>query len=142
MTSTSVVSVRRRMARVSVVLVLLLPLATCTRWQKVYSGVEYSPDGNTLKIASAGSCGCVTLQNRSDEPLTLYSSLHDGYIGSLVLKKDEMARVRYDWAGPLGDDFYEIVAMRGPAAAPTLAAPLRNFLVAQGVHHATSATRP
>ena len=133
MTRTSVGGARRRMAYVSVVLVLLLPLATCSRWQKVYYGVQYSNDGTKLQVASPGSCGCVTLQNRSDETLTLYASLHDGLVGSLVLKADEMARVRYDWAGPLGDDFYEIVAARGPAGSETLAAPLRNFIAAEGV---------
>lgn len=132
MTKTSVGGVRM-VRRVSVLLVLLLPITTCTRWQRVYYGVEYSNDGSRLQVASPGSCGCVTLQNRSHERLTLYASLHDGVAGSVVLKPSEMVRVRYDWAGPLGDDFYEIVAVRATPGAPTLATPLRDYLAAEGV---------
>jgi hypothetical protein len=132
---------RRVMAIVGIALALL-PLTTCTRWDRIYSGVQYSADGSRLHLASSGACGCVTLQNRSAEPLTLYASLHAGLAGSLVLMPRELARVRYDWAGSSGDDFYEIVAVRqGPGTTQTLATPLSDFVAAAGVTETTCESR-
>ena len=121
--------VNARGRRGVVLMVLVLALAGCARREHVYGGVQYSADGKRLMLASHGACGCVT-QNKTNRPLTLVATLHAGPTGSMILAPEDIQRVRFDWAGPDGDDLYEIVAV--DPESEILLTPLSDYVAFAG----------
>ena len=84
----------------------VLASASCRRYETIWSGAEFTDDGK-LELASEDPlCGCLTIANTSGGELTLRSRFEGTTLGTLVIKTDERATYRYDWAGPDDDDVY------------------------------------
>jgi len=102
---------RRIIARAVALVCLVAALASCARRQKVHHGVRVVDGGLRVRVASLGSCGCVTFRNRnSEEAIELTSSFNGSTIGSQVLRPNQSVRVRFDWGWPDGEDAYDVVA--------------------------------
>jgi hypothetical protein len=104
---------RRIVVHIGALLCLLTAFTSCARREKVHHGVEVVDGGMRLRVASLGSCGCVTLQNKTKEPreaIALVAAFKGAGIGVQVLEPDKSVRARFDWAGRDGDDVYDIIA--------------------------------
>jgi len=95
-----------------------LKLDSAVNYQTIWAGAEVNTDENWIEVAAPEpDCGCLTLRNRSVDPLEVRASFFGTPRGSTVLQPGELTRVRFDWAGPLAEDRYQIQAF-GPDGAP------------------------
>ena len=79
------------------------------RYQTVWSGAAFDESGRTISLAADEPlCGCLILKNFSDRDIMLRSMLHDNELGLQVLPRSTTLTVRFDWAGPNGDDIYTL----------------------------------
>ncbi len=89
-------------------LLAVVMLAGC-RYQTVWSGAEYDHSGQNIRLAADEPlCGCLVLKNVADRDLMLRSMLHGNELGSQVLPRSTTLTVRFDWAGPNGQDIYRL----------------------------------
>jgi hypothetical protein len=103
-------TVRALLARTC--LLLALAAAGCMRYETVWSGVQWTDDGEGLELASdPGLCGCVTIVNKSDRPLTLRASFGPIHVGRAKLAPGQSITARFDWAGDRADQTYVIDAV-------------------------------
>jgi hypothetical protein len=90
---------------------LVLLLASCFRYEEVWSGVEIFDRGGRVRLAAdSGFCGCVTLANKTDRPVLLHARLDGSLTGSAALQPRERITVRFDWAGDTTKHAYVIEA--------------------------------
>lgn len=91
---------------------LLLALAGCMRYETVWSGVQWTDDGEGLELASdPGLCGCVTLINKATRPVTLRASFGSIHVGRATLPPGQRMTARFDWAGDRADQTYRLDAV-------------------------------
>ena len=96
--------------------VALIPLAAaivlvagCLRYQTVWSGAVYDRSGHYIDLAADEPlCGCLVLKNFSDRDIMLHSMLQAKGLGSQLLPRSTTLTVRFDWAGPNGQDLYRL----------------------------------
>ena len=86
-------------------------MAGSCRHVENYSGVEVIDNGARLKISSKEpECGCLTISNETEGPLTLEASYKGEHRGTLVLPAHGRETERFDWAGEENDDVYYVTA--------------------------------
>lgn len=135
-----------RIVRIAVAACLLLATATCARSERIQYGVEPIEGGMKLRVSSLGSCGCVSFGNKTNEfppdydpkpgekppegyPVMLIAAFRQAELGRLFLDAERSIRVRFDWAGPDGDDFYELSAVRrDPTTGQVVAAKITDVI--------------
>ena len=98
--------IRRALLPLAAAIVLL---AGCLRYQTVWSGAAYDESGHYIDLAADEPlCGCLVLKNSSDRDIMLRSTLHDRELGTQLLPRSTTLTVRFDWAGPNGQDLYRL----------------------------------
>jgi hypothetical protein len=106
-------SSKTRRAAPAVVCLALLCLSGC-RLTDVWSGVRTQSSGRSVELAAKTPlCGCLTFENRTDQPVFIESSLDDATTGSAVVPARSFLGQRFDWAGAQPDDFYILKAWTG-----------------------------
>ena len=86
-----------------------LKLDHAVNYQTIWAGAEINTDENWLEVAAPEpDCGCLALRNRGNDSLEVRASFFGNERGSTVLESGEQTRVRFDWAGPLAEDRYQI----------------------------------
>ncbi|HJN44681.1 MAG: hypothetical protein QGI10_04165 [Vicinamibacterales bacterium] len=88
-----------------------LKLDSAVNYQTIWAGAEVNVEKNWIEVAAPEpDCGCLTLTNRADDPLEARASFFGKRRGSELLQPGGRTRVRFDWAGPLAEDRYQIQA--------------------------------
>lgn len=102
-----------RTFRIAAAAALAAVLFTGCRSTGLWSGARFAADGSLQVIADEPVCGCLTLTNRSAQPVILRSALGGSTLGAAVLNGNESRRFRFDWVGQRNDDLYIIDGMDG-----------------------------
>lgn len=93
---------------ISYVVFALLLAAGC-RYETVWSGAVHDSKGQDIRLAADEPlCGCLRLRNLSGQDILLRSLLKGEELGQHRLAAGAVADIRFDWAGPLGSDIYNL----------------------------------
>lgn len=100
----------KRMRGVALAMCVLLFAGSCRNVETIEHGLKHMPDGSLWMASLQPTCGCVSLRNRSENPIALESSYFGIERGSIHLAPNEKTRALFDWAGPDNSDFYSLNA--------------------------------
>jgi hypothetical protein len=100
---------RDRRSRFLVLCVSLALVTAGCRARRIWTGVEFQPDGKLRVAAEEPMCGCLSVVNAGNDEVRLRATQRMESIGQAVLKPAARLRYRFDWGGPQNDDSYEIV---------------------------------
>ena len=93
-------------AATAAVCLAFMSLSGC-RLTEVWSGARSHSGGHSVELAAkVPLCACVSLQNRTDQPVYIEGSLDSAMTGDVVVPARSLVAQRFDWAGPKPNDFY------------------------------------
>lgn len=102
-------TMRHARGRIAVGLCLTLAMLGC-HVETITHGRQFTPDGRLRVSSLQPKCGCVSLKNTSGKRVSLESSFYGLALGSIVMERNEIIRILFDWAGPHNEDVYDIAA--------------------------------